>query len=124
VDGTSFACSGAGNIYTGTGLTGDGTASNPIKIDPSGAVASQAFFTAGLDFPSISAGSCSELNITATGATAGATVVPGWPSTLNNGLVGMMYSGTDVIVVRLCNVTASAIDPASLTFSARIIGGF
>lgn len=114
---------GSGTVYTGTGLTGDGSSGNPVRVAPGGAVASQTFFTASLDFPSISAGSCSELNITATGVAVGATVAPGWP-TLPTGLIGMMYTGADVVVVRLCNVTASAINPAALTYAARVIGGF
>lgn len=114
---------GSGTVYTGTGLTGDGSAANPVRVDPAGAVASQAYYSATLDFGSILVGSCSELNISATGVSVGATIAPGWPS-LPMGLVGMMYAGTDVIVVRLCNVTASAIDPAALLFSARVVGGF
>lgn len=123
VDGTSGACGGSATVVTGTGLTGDGSSGNPVRVDPAGAVASQAYYTAGLDFASVAAGSCSELNITATGVAAGASVAPGWP-TLPTGLIGMMYGGSGVVVVRLCNVTAAAIDPASLTFSARVIGGF
>jgi hypothetical protein len=114
---------GSGTVYTGTGLTGDGSQANPVRVDPSGAVASQAAYSASLNFSSISGGSCAELSITATGVAAGQTIAPGWP-TLPSGLIGMMYAGTDVIVVRLCNVTGSAIDPAALTFTGRVIGGF
>lgn len=124
VDGTSGACGGGGTIYTGTGLTGDGSAGNPVRVDPNGGVASQAAYQATIDFSSIAGRTCAEQNITAIGVTAGSTLAPGFPATLPTGLVGMMYAGSDVVVVRLCNILTSSIDPAAATFTVRVIGGF
>mgnify|MGYP005844760539 CR=1 FL=1 len=115
---------GGGTVYTGTGLTGDGSVGNPVRVDPTGGVASQAVYQATIDFPAIDAGSCSEQSITATGVVAGSTLAAGFPATLQTGLVGMAYAGSGVIVVRLCNVTAAAIDPAAATYTMRVIGGF
>jgi hypothetical protein len=79
-------------------------------------------FSAALDFGSIAAQSCSELTITATGAAVNNPVAPSWPASLEAGLSGSMYvSATDTLTVRLCNVTSSAIDPASRSYSGRVI---
>ena len=93
-------------------------------VNSSGGVASQAVYQATLDFPAIAAGSCAEQNITATGVVAGSTLAAGFPATLQTGLVGMAYAGSGVVVVRICNVTAAAIDPAAATYTMRVIGGF
>jgi hypothetical protein len=79
-------------------------------------------FSASLDFPSIAAQSCSELTITATGAATDNAVAPSWPAALESGLAGIMFvSAADTVKVRLCNVTASAVDPASRTYAGRVI---
>ncbi|HWQ03152.1 MAG TPA: hypothetical protein VNL38_01610, partial [Candidatus Nitrosotenuis sp.] len=79
-------------------------------------------FSAALDFGSIAAQSCAELTITASGAAADNAVAPSWPAALEAGLTGIMYvSASNTITVRLCNVTAAAVDPASRTFAGRII---
>jgi uncharacterized protein YdbL (DUF1318 family) len=77
-----------------------------------------------LDFPLIAAGTCSaDLTFTLTGALAGDTIAPGWPSGLESGLIGnMRVSAPDQIAVRLCAMGQS-INPASAVFSATIIRG-
>ena len=77
-----------------------------------------------LDFPTIAAGTCSQDMVFAMpGAAVGDSVAPGWPATLESGLVGTMrVSTTDQIVVRLCAM-GQAIDPASAVFRATIIRG-
>lgn len=57
----------------------------------------------------IGAGACVEKNLTLTGAVSGDKLVAGWPSTLEAGIMGMMIPGTDLAVVRLCNVTGSGV---------------
>ena len=79
-------------------------------------------FSASLDFPSIAAQSCAELNITATGAATGNPIAPAWPTALEASLIGnMRVSAADTVTVRLCNVGASSVDPASQSFGGRII---
>jgi hypothetical protein len=79
-------------------------------------------FSAALDFASIPAQSCAELTLTATGATVNSPITASWPSALEANLAGSMrVSATGTIAVRLCNVSASAIDPVSQTFAGRII---
>jgi hypothetical protein len=79
-------------------------------------------FSASLDFGSIAAQACGELTISATGAAVNDPIAPAWPAALEAGLAGVMrVSAADTITVRLCNVTASAIDPASQTFAGRVI---
>jgi len=79
-------------------------------------------FSATLDFSSIAGQSCATLNITATGAAADNPVAASWPVALEAGLAGIMHvTAADTVTVRLCNVTAGAIDPASQTFAGRVI---
>ena len=77
--------------------------------------------TASLDFPNIAAASYADLTIPVPGAATGDAVAPGWPATINSGLLGMMFvSSVDTVTVRLRNVTGSAIDLANLTFRATV----
>jgi hypothetical protein len=82
------------------------------------------FSQATLDFPSISAASCQELTMTATGAAKGATPVycdssANLPS--NTALFAFM-SATNTITVRVCNVqTIGSINPASMDFFCAAI---
>lgn len=79
-------------------------------------------FSASLDFGSIAAQSCSELTITVTGASANNAVAASWPVSLETGLAGLMrVSASGSVAVRLCNITAAAIDPAAQTFAGRVI---
>jgi hypothetical protein len=79
-------------------------------------------FSAALDFSSIAAQSCAEMTIAASGAAVDNPIAPSWPSALEANLVGnMRVSAGGTVTVRLCNIAASAIDPASRTFAGRII---
>lgn len=81
--------------------------------------------SAGLDFAPISPRSCREMTFRLAGAVVNDAVSPGWPPTLPVGLIGSMRVGTaDMIVVAMCNVTQSTIDPAPHPFSARIVRGY
>lgn len=77
--------------------------------------------TGALDFPSIAAATTAELTLTVTGAATGDTVALGPPATLETGLVATGFvSAADTVTVRLANVTAGAIDPASATWRATV----
>lgn len=79
-------------------------------------------FSGTLDFGPIAPQTCAQLTVGAGGSAAGSPVAAGWPATLEAGLMGQMFvSSADVVTVRLCNVTASAIDPASQTYAGRVI---
>ncbi len=122
-DGTSGPC--GGTIYFGAGLDGTGTAADPVRLASGGSVASQTFYSASLTFGTLPGQSCAEQSIPAAGATPGEAVAAGLPPALPAGLVGTVYSGADVLVVRLCNVTGTPVDiPADTSFSARIVRGF
>jgi len=78
--------------------------------------------TATLDFASIAAGAIGELTITVTGAAVGDTVALGPPAAIEAGLVWSGFvSAADTVKIRIHNVTAAAIDPASATWKATII---
>lgn len=122
-DGTAGPC--GGTIYFGAGLEGSGTAADPVRLASGGSVASQTYYSASLTFGTLGAASCAEASVDAAGVTPGETLAAGLPGALPTGIVGMVYSGADVVVVRLCNVTAAAIAvPDGLIYSARVVRGF
>lgn len=78
--------------------------------------------SAALDFGSIVDMARSALTFTVTGAAVGDTVAAGCPATLTAGMgCQMLVSAADTVQVRIDNLTGSAQDLASLTFSARVI---
>lgn len=80
------------------------------------------FGSASLNFGSIDDGATAELTFTLSGAAVGDRVAPSWPSSLDAGLVGMMFvSATNTVTVRLLNLSGAAINPASMTFGAQAI---
>jgi hypothetical protein len=78
-----------------------------------------------LAFPSIATGACAaDQTITVTGANPGDAVAPGWPA-LPAGVLGtMLVSGSNTVTVRLCNMSASAVTPASATYRATIVRNY
>ena len=122
-DGSTGPC--GGSIYFGAGLEGTGTASDPVRLASGGSVASQTFYSASLTFGTVASQSCAELSFAAPGVAPGETLAAGMPPALPAGITATMYSGADVVVVRLCNVTGAAVDiPADTSFSARVVRGF
>jgi hypothetical protein len=95
-----------------------------VGVFGSVAVVKELKATASLDFPSIAAQGQQELTIALTGALAGAPVVVGVNVAPPAGIALMGYCVlNDVITVRALNVTAGAIDPASLsvTVGTRVL---
>lgn len=78
-----------------------------------------AWHAAPLSFGGLAAGACAERAIPADGMSAGLTIAAGWPAELPQGVHGLMYAGSGVVVVRLCAAQAASIPP--LTFSAAAI---
>lgn len=78
--------------------------------------------TAVHDFGSIPAQSCNDgKTITVTGAAVGDTVELGPPAALEAGLTATgIVTSANTVTVRLCNVTAAPIDPASATWRATV----
>jgi len=104
-----------GNLYYTDAATGTWTiVPSSSIVGPSGSGV--------IDFGSIADGSIAEATFTLTGAVVGNNLAPNWPSTLNIGLVGMMFvSATDTVTVRLINLSGAPINPTSSTFGARVI---
>ena len=117
---------GGGGVVTGTETLGLGLtrANGPLEVNTA-TVPTFIFFSASLDFPSISANSYADLTISVPGALANATIIPGWPSTIDTGLVGYMFtSTTGTVTVRLRNLTGSPINPADSNYAGRVILSF
>jgi hypothetical protein len=110
-----------------SGVNGQGNINNACTTANVGA----AFFsprwsnlstTATLDFGSIAAGATATLTITVTGALVGDAVYLGPPSTLEAGLMATAFvSASNTVTVRLGNMTASPVDPASATWRASVL---
>jgi hypothetical protein len=78
-----------------------------------------------LAFGNIANLSCSELTFSLLGAAPGDPVEPGWPSGIAQGLIGnMRVSASNVVTVRLCNLSGAAITPASATYQAAVVKSF
>lgn len=76
-----------------------------------------------LGFGPIPPASCIERNLPAPGVAPGMPIAPAWPSNLPQSLYGMAYAGADVIVFRLCNVSAGSVpepSPAPV-FGAQVV---
>jgi len=105
----------------GLGLT---RANGPLEVNTA-TVPTFLYFSASLDFPSISANSYADLTISVSGALTNATIIPGWPSNISSGITPYMFvSSTGVVTIRLRNNTGSPIDPADSNYAGRIILSF
>lgn len=79
------------------------------------------FGSATLDFPSIAAVTAEELTIPVAAAEVGDVVYLGAPAALEANLMAMAYvSAAGVVTVRVANMTAGAIDPASATYKVAV----
>ena len=77
--------------------------------------------TATLDFPSVAAAGQQELTITVTGAAVGDSVHLGTPAAFEAGLIATgRVSATNTVTIRVSNITAAAIDPASASWKAVV----
>lgn len=78
--------------------------------------------TATIDPAALADGACATAGtITVTGAATGDNVAPGWPSTLNSGIIGAMFvTASNTVTVRICNWSGASVDVASSTFKAAI----
>lgn len=79
--------------------------------------------SATLDFPSVGAGTSSDLTVTVTGAVDGDVVSIGVPngSTAANGCFTAWVSASNTVTIRFTNTnTVAAIDPASGTFKVKV----
>jgi hypothetical protein len=73
-----------------------------------------------LSFGTLAAGQCAELSFPAQGVSPGLALAPGWPPDLPKPVSGIMYAGSDAVVVRLCAVQNITVPPG-LTYSAAAL---
>lgn len=120
--GSNFSVDAAGNVSAVEGGFSDVvTALSGVDFGGSDIITESQSCSGTLNFGSIAAGTDAELTFTCTGAAVGDAVVPIWPTTIESGLVGMMWvSASNTMRVRLSNIQlVTAIDPASQSFAAR-----
>jgi hypothetical protein len=116
----------AKGVTAGTGITvvesgGRATVGVDTAVVP-------AFVTgvATINFPAIPAGGCAtESTFALTGAVPGDAAAPGWPGSMEPGLIGTMRVTTaNTIAVRLCNFSGTTVDPVSASYRATLVRGF
>lgn len=74
------------------------------------------------DFAAVAPQTCGEQTFVLPGAAVADSVAAGWPGSLVAGLSGMMrVSAPGIISIRLCNVTAAAVDPPAGEFRATLL---
>jgi len=96
--------------------------SGSCVVNSTGAGPSYLVGSSALTFSAIAQAACSQQTFTVAGASAGDAVAPGWPSTLESGLVGNMFvSSTNTVAVRLCNLSGTSVTPANQVFKATIL---
>jgi hypothetical protein len=115
---------GGGSLTGGTGIDNSQLAGGIVAVD----TATVPTFLTGaitLDFGSLAQSNCEEQTISVPGAGTTDSVSPGWPHSLEAGLMGMMFvSAPNVVTVRLCRVTSGSVNPAGQNFRATIVRGF
>ena len=112
------------SVVAGAGIVINGNSILTVGLDPA---VVPAYLTAAmsLTFSSISNGGCKVAELTVTGALNGDSVAGGWPNTLEAGLIGMMLvTAPDIVTVRMCNHSGSAVTPANQTYRATIVRTF
>lgn len=78
--------------------------------------------TGAINFASINDGACLESTFTLTGAALGDAVAFGSATALPTGVIGTArISATDTAEIQICNLSGAAYDPASITFTARVV---
>lgn len=117
---------GGGTVTTSTGLLGDGSAGDPVRVNPATV---PTFLTGSATingWGTIGAQTCAEQTFALAGAVSNDAVIPRWPAALPAGLSGLMrVSGLDTIAVRLCNPTASGVAVANgFQFGVTIVRSF
>ena len=109
----------------GTGIVALDTGTQTVVAVDSAIVPTYLTAAAVLDFTSIAPGACAESTLSLPGASAGDSVAPGWPAGLESGLIGMMrISGSNIVAVRVCNLSGTTVDPAAATFRATVVRSF
>ena len=113
---------GGGSAYTaGTGIS---IAGATLSVDKT-AVPTYLTASSSLSFGSIAQAACAQLTFTLTGASPGDAIAPGWPATLEAGLVGnMVVSASNTVAVRLCNLSGATLTPAAQSFRATLVRSF
>lgn len=113
-------------VTASTGIVGDGRSGSPLRVDPATVPSFLTGTGALTGWGSVAAASCVEKNFTLAGAQQGDAIAAGYPNNLPAGLSGTMYVGaTNLVVVRLCNATGSAIAVADgLAWRATILRSF
>jgi len=95
-----------------------------IAVD-NGVIPTYLMNSAPLVFPNISTGTCAaDQALTVAGANPGDAVAPGWP-VLPIGVFGTMFvSATNVVTVRLCNLSGFGMTPPNASYRATIVRNY
>jgi hypothetical protein len=115
------ASGGGTNFTPGTGITFSGA---NISVDGT-FIPKYLTASSSLAFGAIAQAACAQLTFSLAGASTGDSIAPGWPATLESGLVGSMFvSASNTVAVRLCNLSGASVTPAAQSFRATAVKGF
>lgn len=107
---------------TDTSSTGGFIFAGPITVNSTQKLSGILTKSATLNFPSIPAHTTAELTLAVTGATVGQAVFAYPNGTPESGLMWSAFVSTaDTVTVRMANITAAAIDPASLGWRCTVL---
>lgn len=119
-----FIISNGATVASWNGVSGDTETSFGIKLGSSGTTIQDSYSVSSTqDFSSIAANTCSDSSsIAKTGVAVNDGCVVGPAAAIETGLVPYCFVGsTNNFILRLCNITTGAIDPASQVFTLRSI---
>jgi hypothetical protein len=109
----------------GTGIVALDSGTQTVMAVDSATVPTYVTAAAVIDFTSIAPGACAESTVSLPGASPGDSVAPGWPASLESGLIGVMrISAGNTVAVRVCNLSGTTVDPAAATFRATVVRSF
>lgn len=115
----------AGPLQTSVGLTGDGSKSNPARIDPNAGVLTHLRFTDSSDPGALPNGACSKPRpVQAAGVTVADTVLVGNPFLGIAGLFAVAQPENGQIVYQLCNLSGAAQRPGNRQYTFFVIRSF
>jgi hypothetical protein len=117
---TAGAANNTANTANTTANSAKATANQALSLANAAAQVQQSF-TRTLDPNNITSGSCSSTTFSQFGVLSTSNVIMTPPSTQQDGIVTQAIPLSGQVKVEFCNVSNSAIDPASLTYRFLII---
>jgi len=113
------------SLGSGAGIVALDTGTQTIVAVDSATVPAYLATLSVIDFGPIAPAACAESTLALPGAAGGDSVAPGWPASLEGGLIGIMrVSASNTVAVRVCNLSGTTVNPAAGMFRATVVRSF